>query len=223
MFDILRASLFTGEDVSLPDWEPVFTEMKQQTVAALPCMWLQTQPDAKPWLSYCRLQQARWIRVMHAQDQLLDLLETQDIPCVIIKGAAAAMAYPYPTLRLMGDVDFLVKRTDFEKAAALLEENGYALAHEKNSASHHYGYSKDRIRFELHKRIPLVAESNEKWMTFFENGIDKREWRETEGHRFPVLPPVLTRICESCGYTVEGGWFRGRDGVGKKAGGISAV
>ena len=42
MFDILRASLFTGEDVSLPDWEPVFTEMKQQTVAALPCMWLQT-------------------------------------------------------------------------------------------------------------------------------------------------------------------------------------
>ena len=28
MFDILRASLFTGEDVSLPDWEPVFTEMK---------------------------------------------------------------------------------------------------------------------------------------------------------------------------------------------------
>ncbi len=195
MFDVLRASLFTDEDVPLSDWQPVYEEMKQQTVAALPGVWLQTHLNVPAWQKHCFLRQAEWARVMHAQDQLLQLLEANDIPCVILKGAAAAMAYPHPTLRSMGDVDFLVRRADFEKAAALLETNGYALTQEKDlKTSHHYGYEKNRIHFELHIRIPLVAESDEKWMAFFEAGIDAREWHETEGHRFPVFPATLNGL-----------------------------
>ncbi len=194
MFDILRASLFTDEELSVPDWQGVFAEMKEQTVAALPGVWLQSHLDAAPWLAYCRLQQGQWVRVMCAQSRLLALLEAHHIPCVILKGAAAAMAYPHPTLRSMGDVDFLVKRADFEKTAALLEENGYALAHEKSETSHHYGYFKDHISFELHKRIPLVDESDAQWMAFFEAGIDAREWHETEGQRFPVFPVTLNGL-----------------------------
>lgn len=194
MFDILRASLFTDEELSVQDWQSVFAEMKEQTVAALPGVWLQSHLDAAPWLSYCGLQQGQWVRVMYAQSRLLALLEAHHIPCVILKGAAAAMAYPHPTLRSMGDVDFLVKRADFEKAAALLEENGYVLEHEKNSASHHYEYGKDGIVFELHKRLPLVAESDAQRMAFFEAGIDAREWHETEGQRFPVFPVTLNGL-----------------------------
>ena len=104
------------------------------------------------------------------------------------------MAYPRPTLRTMGDVDFLVKRSDFEKAAALLEENGYVLTHEKDFVSHHYGYAQNHISFELHRRIPLVAETDEKWMSRFEEGIDAREWHETEGYRFPTLPVTLNGL-----------------------------
>lgn len=191
MFNILRASLFTNDDIRITDWESVFDEMKKQTVAALPGQWLSLHLDAAPWNIYCLKQRRRWIRVMHGQDQLLQLLEENGIPCVIIKGAAAAMYYPDPTLRTMGDVDFLVKRCDFEKAAVLLETNGYALAHEKKPEQHHYNYSRNGITFELHRRIPVVAESDERWMAFFENGIDGREWQETEGHRFPVFPPLL--------------------------------
>jgi len=194
MFDVLRASLFTNEDVPLSDWQPVYEEMKQQTVASLAGEWLPSHLDAAPWLKHCRLRQAEWARVMHAQDQLLQLLEANSIPCVILKGAAAAMAYPHPTLRTMGDVDFLVKRRDYERAAALLEANGYALTHEKNPTGKHYGYAKNRIRFELHRRVPLVAEADEKWMALFEAGIDAREWREIEGHRFPVLPAALNGL-----------------------------
>ena len=54
---------------------------------------------------------------MVAQDQLIRLMEADQIECVIIKGAAAAMAYPHPSFRTAGDVDFLVKRADYEKAA----------------------------------------------------------------------------------------------------------
>lgn len=99
MFDVLRASLFTDEAVPLSDWQPVFEEMKQQTVAALPGVWLQTHLNAPAWMKYCLMQQAQWVRLMHAQDQLIRLLEKGGIPCVILKGAAAAMAYPHPTLR----------------------------------------------------------------------------------------------------------------------------
>ena len=195
MFDVLRASLFTDEDVPLSDWQLVYEEMKQQTVASLAGEWLQTHLNAPAWQKHCFLRQAEWARVMHAQDQLLQLLEANHIPCVILKGAAAAMAYPHPTLRSMGDVDFLVRRADFEKAAALLEANGYALTEGKDlKISHHYRYEKNRIRFELHRGIPIVAESDEKWMAFFEAGIDAREWHETEGHRFPVFPATLNGL-----------------------------
>ena len=116
VFQLLRASMnFSNEPLSLQDWQPVFEEMKLQTVAALPGEWLKNNlPIAKSWLNYCALQQGQWVRVMHGQDQLITLLESHNIPCVIIKGAAAAMAYPHPSLRSMGDVDVLVKRADID-------------------------------------------------------------------------------------------------------------
>lgn len=117
LFDLLKASLFTNDPVDLPDWQSTFTEMKDQAVAALPGEWLKSYPIAPEWSKYCSLQQGQWVRVMHAQDELISLMESHHISSVIIKGAAAAMYYPYPTLRSMGDVDVLVKREDHEKAA----------------------------------------------------------------------------------------------------------
>ena len=192
MFSVLRAALFTNEQITLSDWQPVFEEMKQQTVAALPCNILPA--EATKWRSYCMKKQGQAIRVLHAQDELISLLESNGISCVILKGAAAAMAYPYPTLRTMGDVDFLVKRCDLDRTAKLLEENGYLLVHDKERESHHYAYKKDKISFELHWRIPLISDHDEERLAFFEEGIDHREWHEIEGYRFPVLPMLLNGL-----------------------------
>ena len=62
---------------------------------------------------------------MHWQNVLISLLEENNIPSVILKGAAAAMYYPYPSLRTMGDVDILVRRKNLERAVQLMEDNGY--------------------------------------------------------------------------------------------------
>ena len=196
MFALLRASLLSDESVEITDREGVFNEMKAQSVAALPGDWLKQHnvPDKEQWLRYCTVQQGNWLMKMLGQDQLLDLLEQNDIPCVILKGSAAAMAYPNPTLRSMGDVDFLVKRKDFERAASLLEKNGYSLAHEKNDKEHHYSYKKDNTSFELHKRLGVIKESDDKLLSLFETGIDNREFREIEGFRFPVLPADLNGL-----------------------------
>ena len=199
VFQLIRESLFSpsGETTLLTkertDWEAVFQEMVSQAVAALPCEWLKKYaiPDQelqKRWLQHCDRQQARWIRVMYAQSRLIELLEENSIPCVIIKGSAAAMAYPQPAFRAVGDVDVLVKRDDYQKAASVMEDNGYQLTHEKKDDFHHDGYMKDGVSFELHRRLGIVRESDEKWLSFFERGIEKRVWQTIEGFCFPTLP-----------------------------------
>ena len=194
MCALLQASLFMDADIQLHDWQPIFQEMKKQTVAALPGEWLKKHPVSHPWTSYCSLQQGQWIRVMYSQNQIIELLENNNIPFVIIKGAASAMYYPHPSLRSMGDVDILVKRGDFNRAAELLEKSGYLLIKEREYTSHHYNYCKDNIIFELHRRLAIIDDTNETLLTLFEKGVENRVWSETEGFRFPVLPPLLNGL-----------------------------
>ena len=192
LFDLLQASLFTNAPVTIPNWQATFDEMKDQAVAALPSEWLKTNlPSAKSWRKYCSIQQGNWVKVMYAQRQLVQFLEKNSIPSVIIKGAAAAQYYPHPTLRTMGDVDVLVKRADLDRAASILEANGYKLTADKDHVGHHYNYSKDNISIELHKRLPVIDDENEELLTLFEKGIDERIWATTEGIKFPVLHTTL--------------------------------
>ena len=196
MFQILKAALFTGEAVPVADWKALFQEMKAQAVASLPGVWLEEHPIpcAESWSSYCAGMQGQWLRVMLGQSELADLLEQNRIPFVILKGAAAAMYYPEPSLRSMGDVDLLVKRRDVEKAAVLLEGSGYTLAEGKDLRTYHYSYKKDEILFELHRKLPVIDDADEKLLSLFEDGIDHRVWKETEGFRFPTLPTALNGL-----------------------------
>ena len=194
LFDLLKACLFTNAPVYLSDWRSTFTEMKDQAVAALPGEWLKAHPVDPEWSRYCSLEKGQWVRVMHAQSQLISLLEENHIPSVIIKGSAAAMYYPHPALRSMGDVDVLVKREDHERSAELLEANGYILTQDKRHVGHHYNFSKESISIELHKRLPVIDDADEEMLTFFEDGINQREWIITEGYKFPVFPPLLNGL-----------------------------
>ena len=146
------------------------------------------------WLRNCLWHQAHWIKVMTGQQLMLKLLEEHGIACVIIKGGAAAMAYPNPSLRAAGDVDFLVKRADYETAAKLLEENGYELSHGRNPKHHHYCYAKDGVSFELHRRVGILAETDEELLARFEDGIDRREFAKLGDFEFPVLPTELNGL-----------------------------
>lgn len=191
VFQLLETCLFCDKAIHLHHWEQIFSEMKAQSVAALPGEWLKIHlPEAKSWLNYCSGQQSQWVRVMHVQSQLLELLETHNIPSVIIKGSAAAMYYPQPILRTMGDVDVLVKRRDQNRAAEILEANGYLLAHDKDCTDHHYNYCKNNIHIELHKRLSIIDDEDEKLLELFEKGIDDRVWVSIGDCRFPVLPLI---------------------------------
>ena len=70
------------------------------------------------------------------------------------------------------------------------------LSSDKDKDDHHYAYSKDKISFELHWRLPIISADDEKRILFFEEGINARQmaWHEIEGYRFPVLHTLLNGL-----------------------------
>lgn len=204
IFQLLKESLFPDlyKESALTggfNWKDVFLEMQQQTVDMLPGEWLKKNSISdlslqEKWIERCTLQKGCWVQVMYAQTELLNLLEENGIKSVIIKGAAAAMAYPQPSLRTVGDIDFLVSRVDYEKAARLLEENGYLLLGEKDKDCHHYKYTKNRVIFELHRRLAIIPETDEKLISLFEDGINHRKTKRVGAFMFPVLPSKLNGL-----------------------------
>ncbi|MBO4356047.1 MAG: nucleotidyltransferase family protein, partial [Clostridia bacterium] len=197
VFSLIKESLFpSGEEIEITDWDAVFREMKAQSVAVLPFNWLKDHhcDQSEAWERYCSMMTGRWLYLMHAQDSLLRLLEENSIPCVIIKGSSSAVNYPVPSFRTAGDVDFLVKRCDFERAAALLENSGYKPEEENRESFHHFGYHKDNVSFELHRRLGIIREEDEELIALFEKGIDRRVIKVAEGFSFPSLPDDLNGL-----------------------------
>ena len=203
-FQLIKKSMFPNDfmdEISFDesDLRNVYSEMRNQTIDALPEMWLKQyrNKDSKlieDWLHGCMMGKLRWAQVMVAQNELLTLLDRYGIRCVILKGAAAGMAYPSPELRTMGDVDFLVARKDYEKTAGILESNGYQLIGSKIETSHHYEYIKNGVLFELHRRLANISEKDEELLSLFEEGIMRREIRTVNSFSFPVFPPDLNGL-----------------------------
>lgn len=104
------------------------------------------------------------------------------------------MAYPNPYLRAAGDIDFLVRRCDYEKTAVLLEKNGFKLSHEKHPGQHHYGYRYRAVTFELHCRLGSIKQSDDTLISLFEEGIMNSDRIEIGSFSFPVLPEDLNGL-----------------------------
>ena len=83
---------------------------------------------------------------------MVKLFRDYNIPLVVLKGTAAAMYYPNPYLRAMGDVDFVVTYDRFDEARSVMEANGYAFRSDCGD-DRDYEYIKNDVVFELHHRF----------------------------------------------------------------------
>jgi len=76
-------------------------------------------------LMYLRANVAHW-RMLPVLDDLLAQCAREQIPVVLLKGAALRAAlYPDPALRQLGDLDLLIHEQDKARAASLLQANRY--------------------------------------------------------------------------------------------------
>ena len=111
------------------DWQAVCEECNKQTVTVLGfCGAKQAEvlaPEVRNrWEKDVAAIAFQNYRVTFSHQKLHQLMEDAGIPYVILKGCASAAYYPRPMERLMGDVDFLVRKSDLERAGKILEENG---------------------------------------------------------------------------------------------------
>ncbi len=200
MFSLLQCSLFGNPEVSeisIPedtDWSVLLEELQEQTVHGLVEPILDALPIPDPavkeaWRQACIRQQMRWYQVANVQQNLVTLLDEAGIPSVIIKGTAAGIAYPKPTARCPGDIDILVKRSNFQRAADLLQESGYTFVHDDNEGKHHhFAYQNDGVSIELHHRLGIVSETLEDQLVFFESGVEQGVPVQIDGFSFRMFP-----------------------------------
>ena len=148
LLKLLKAALF---DISphIPaddDWDNVLHMAEKQAVTALAVHAL---PGNKPaeWKEAADRVFAFNMRLLFEQSELVRLCREHAIPLVIIKGAAAAIYYPKPILRTLGDIDFFVPEAKFTEMHELLLSHEYEL---KSEGIRHNEYLKNGIELELH-------------------------------------------------------------------------
>ena len=113
------------------------------------------------------------MRANRAQAELVDLLENEGFDYVILKGEASAMYYNNPSLRSLGDVDFLIKPKDKADIDALLKQNGYTSSHEDHIC--HVVYKKGKKHLEMHFEVAGIpnGKTGEKVREYLKEVVDR--------------------------------------------------
>lgn len=146
--DSLFGISFYGEDNI--DWDEVAKEALNQAVLPLAFYNMHCIPSdvEKKIKTKCSFVIAKNLVVNYNHGYVHEMLHSAKIPYVILKGCASARYYLHPTLRSMGDVDFLVNQTDLTQAGRCLENEGFAAWNEEHLC--HIVYSRDDIDLEMH-------------------------------------------------------------------------
>ncbi len=144
--DICANALFNkniqiSKSVNIQD---ILVEAKQQTIfpiiyttlKKLTCEKMNLEDE---YFSYI----AKNIRNNHNHSEIGDLLTANGIKYVFIKGIASASYYKQPILRMMGDVDILVNRSDIQKVSDLLETIGYSTKEDLSKENGHIGFTRE--------------------------------------------------------------------------------
>lgn len=64
--------------------------------------------------------------------------------------------YPVENYRSSGDIDILIKDSDFEKSCKVLESLGYKTFEKPNKGNdYHISYEKNSVHIELHSSLAL--------------------------------------------------------------------
>ncbi len=203
VLELLRATIFQNkiELTETLDWKSIFGEMKLQTVAAMPTDLITTHPAVPDqarmaWQREAMKNAAIYTRLLYEQNALTVLLKENGISSVIMKGMAAAMYYPKPEYRAMGDIDLLVCPEDFSKTCKVLEENGYDLYRGALEGHHHAEYFKNDCMIEVHYQFNSGRgeESDQYLANLLYDEMEKIRWISIDGYDIPVLPKLTNGL-----------------------------
>ena len=123
LFRVLRKALW-NEGTAAGSWE-IYRELSHHAVSALAGFILPDLGLPEDLLTHWKGQVFGQIIHCEAYMEAQRALPVT-VPYVILKGSSAAMYYPHPQLRAMGDIDVMTRQEDFETACQMLLDGGYA-------------------------------------------------------------------------------------------------
>ena len=185
--------------LTLPDglWPAVRAELVAQSVVGYPADIIESlhlsPADQAEYLARIGKNLSSWYRLMMTQDRVLSAFRQADIPIVVLKGAAAAINYPQPNGRSMGDIDLIVPPEYFDQAFSLLERLGWVNDTSLEINPRHAGFKKaDCPEIELHRFFSTCT--NKQQAHYLDqaiyNAIPRATWEDVAGFNVPVLPPL---------------------------------
>lgn len=162
LLQILSYQLFGGErcDLTESTMKQVLKEAETQTVFSLIFAYLHNDVKAISVEKFNALSEQFYRNVIlntnnfQEHNELNDLMKSAGIPYVAIKGLASAYYYPDPSLRDMGDVDFLVYEKDFEAAKQAVLSAGFEVDHGDDEESIHIAFKREPVSiWEQHRSV----------------------------------------------------------------------
>lgn len=150
LLQAIQKSLW-NKDIAFPEdtnWDAVLKEAESQSVLGIAIGSAPIDVQEK-WKNKEGQNTAHFIRILHCQENLCRLLKENGIQMAILKGTAAAIYYPNPFQRTMGDIDFIIPKDLLESTRELLIRNEF-IVDENHTYERHVGFLKDAISFEMH-------------------------------------------------------------------------
>lgn len=151
LLELIKASLF-GNAPEIPEdanWEKIFEAAKTQCIVPLLASCVPAE-HREHWNAIVYQSKAHYMQMLYEQNALIKLFNDSYIPFVILKGTAAAIYYPIPTMRAFGDIDIYVSKKFWKSSLDLLEGNGYRFISDN---IREYEFEKNGIVLELHSKF----------------------------------------------------------------------
>ena len=152
-------------ELSSDEYSYIYDELQQQTVSALLLPIISDLKEVpkdilSQWEKDIYHQFYNYTHYCYAQNTVISLLNSHNIPFVILKGTSASCYYPIPELRAMGDIDILTKRKDIEKACSIMGEIGYKRLQFDNDFGRTIKFVKGHLEIEIHRYFTSLNDAD---------------------------------------------------------------
>ncbi len=97
----------------------------------------------------------------HYGNMVLSSIMETGMDCIPLKGWELRRLYPNPQMRMMADIDFLVRPYDFSSICSVMDSLGFT--GEKETPWKHDTFIKDEVSVEIHKRLTDDSAKIQKW------------------------------------------------------------
>ncbi len=126
-------------------------------------------------MAFCveRLLETSGLSISVTESQMLEseaicaAFEAEQIDYALLKGSLIRAYYPEYCIRTMADVDILVRKSQYDKIAPIMERLGFEREVESD---HEYNWRKGRVHIELHKS--LIPTYDKSFYKYFGDGWD---------------------------------------------------